>query len=137
MALLGPMVVVAEHSATALVEMLGKAGAFPIVDASWAEAPTRHRRNPAGRAAARGDRACRPIAAAVEAVLKKIETRGGPFMPVLALVDSDGDPAIADALPICARRTAEPAAGAPALGAARALPARHRIAPRERRRHRA
>ena len=39
MALLGPMVVVAEHSAAELVEVLRKAGAFPIVDASWAEAP--------------------------------------------------------------------------------------------------
>jgi GGDEF domain-containing protein len=99
MALLGPMVVVAEHSATALVEMLRKAGAFPIVDASWAEAPSAIAEiQPAALLLA--ETAQSPDARAVEAVLKKIETRGGPFMPVLALVDSDGDPALPDALPI-------------------------------------
>jgi hypothetical protein len=38
MALLGPVVVVAEHPATDTVEALGNAGAFPIVEASWADA---------------------------------------------------------------------------------------------------
>jgi hypothetical protein len=38
MALLGPVVVVAEHPATDMVEALGNAGAFPIVEASWADA---------------------------------------------------------------------------------------------------
>jgi hypothetical protein len=38
MALLGPVVVVAEHPAIDLVEALGNAGAFPIVEASWADA---------------------------------------------------------------------------------------------------
>ena len=39
MALLGPMVVVAEDSAADLLDMLGKAGAFPIVETGWADAP--------------------------------------------------------------------------------------------------
>ena len=39
MALLGPMVVVAESSAADLVDVLGKAGAFPIVETRWADAP--------------------------------------------------------------------------------------------------
>jgi len=39
MASLGPMVVVAEKPAAEAVEMLGKAGAFPIVEAKWADAP--------------------------------------------------------------------------------------------------
>ncbi len=39
MALLGPMVVVAENSAADLVDALGKAGAFPIVETRWADAP--------------------------------------------------------------------------------------------------
>ena len=34
------MVVVAESPATDLVEALGAAGAFPIVEANWADAPT-------------------------------------------------------------------------------------------------
>lgn len=38
MASLGPIVVVAEHPATDTVEALGAAGAFPIVEASWADA---------------------------------------------------------------------------------------------------
>src|SRR5438309_3621774 len=38
MALLGPIVVVAENSAAETVEALGNAGAFPIVEARWADA---------------------------------------------------------------------------------------------------
>jgi len=38
MALLGPIVVVAESPAAETVEALGNAGAFPIVEASWADA---------------------------------------------------------------------------------------------------
>jgi len=39
MASLGPMVVVADKPAAESVEMLGKAGAFPIIEARWADAP--------------------------------------------------------------------------------------------------
>ena len=39
MALLGPMVVVAENSAADLIDVLRKAGAFPIVETRWADAP--------------------------------------------------------------------------------------------------
>jgi GGDEF domain-containing protein len=38
MALLGPIVVVAENAAAETVEALGNAGAFPIVEATWADA---------------------------------------------------------------------------------------------------
>jgi hypothetical protein len=38
MALLGPIVVVAENPATDIVEALGNAGAFPIVEARWGDA---------------------------------------------------------------------------------------------------
>ena len=38
MASLGPIVVVAENPAAEAVEALGNAGAFPIVEASWADA---------------------------------------------------------------------------------------------------
>ncbi|MDO9410975.1 MAG: GGDEF domain-containing protein [Pseudolabrys sp.] len=40
MSLHGPLIVVAESPATALVAALGDAGAFPIVEAKWADAPT-------------------------------------------------------------------------------------------------
>ena len=39
MALIGPMVVVAESSAADLLDVLGKAGAFPVVETRWADAP--------------------------------------------------------------------------------------------------
>src|SRR6202140_1658035 len=38
MALLGPVVVVAEHPAADAVEALSNAGAFPVVEAGWADA---------------------------------------------------------------------------------------------------
>lgn len=40
MSLQGPLIVVAEQSVTGLVEALSAAGAFPIVEAKWADAPT-------------------------------------------------------------------------------------------------
>jgi hypothetical protein len=39
MSLQGPLIVVAEHPATDLVEALGANGAFPIVETAWADAP--------------------------------------------------------------------------------------------------
>ena len=39
MSLQGPLIVVAEQPATDLVEALSAAGAFPIVEAKWADAP--------------------------------------------------------------------------------------------------
>jgi hypothetical protein len=99
MALLGPMVVVAEQSAADLVEVLGKAGAFPIIDASWAEAPAAIAEiQPAALIIAEPG-AC-PDARTTQAVLRKIETRGGPFMPVLARVGQDGKTAIPSAIPV-------------------------------------
>jgi hypothetical protein len=99
MALLGPMVVVAETSAADLLDILGKAGAFPIVEARWADAP-----------AAIAE--IQPVALAVvapqsvpsprhlRAIQQCIETRGGPVMPIIALIEQDGAPSIAGALPI-------------------------------------
>ena len=40
MSLQGPLIVVAEHPATDLVEALGAAGAFPIIEAKWSDART-------------------------------------------------------------------------------------------------
>jgi hypothetical protein len=99
MAPLGPMVVVAEQSATELVDVLGKAGAFPIVDVKWADAPAAiDEIQPAALLIAEPWPA--PDARSVEAVLKKIEKRGGPFMPVLAAADQDCAVTIPGALPI-------------------------------------
>src|SRR5438876_6022985 len=99
MALLGPMVVVAESPAAELFDVLGKAGGFPIVETNWARAPAAVAEiQPAALVLAEPKPA--RDARLVDALIKKIETRGGPYMPVLARVDDDGEVAIPSALPI-------------------------------------
>src|SRR5437667_787282 len=98
-ALLGPMVVVAETPAAALLDVLGKAGGFPIVETNWARAPAAVAEiQPAALVLAEPKPA--PDARLVAALIKKIETRGGPYMPVLARVDDAAEVAIPSALPI-------------------------------------
>jgi hypothetical protein len=105
MAPLGPMVVVAERPAAELLDALGKAGAFPIVETNWARAPAAVGEIlPAAMVLA--DTAPPADGRLVEALIKKLAARGGPFMPLLARVDDDGAVAIPSALPIVA---AEPA----------------------------
>jgi GGDEF domain-containing protein len=100
------MVVVAEHAATELVDVLGKAGAFPIVDVKWADAPAAIAEiQPAALLLAEPWPA--PDARSVGAVIKKIKARGGPFMPVLAAADKDCEAAIPGALPIALDDTEE------------------------------
>jgi hypothetical protein len=99
MALLGPMVVVAENSAADLIDVLGKAGAFPIVETRWADAPAAIVEiQPVALAIA--DPQGTPSAAKLRAVNQCIETRGGPVMPVIALLEQDSASAIPGALPI-------------------------------------
>jgi hypothetical protein len=99
MALLGPMVVVAEHSAADVIDVLGKAGAFPIVETRWADAPAAIAEiQPVALAVA--DPKGTPTPAHLGAVTHSIDTRGGPVMPVIALLDNDGTPAIPHALAI-------------------------------------
>jgi GGDEF domain-containing protein len=93
------MVVVAETSAADVLDVLGKAGAFPIVETRWADAPAVIAEiQPVALAVA--DPHGTPSERHLRAVTQCIETRGGPVMPVIALVDKDTDPALADALPI-------------------------------------
>ena len=99
MAFLGPMVVVAEASAADLIDVLGAAGAFPIVEARWVDAPAAIAEiQPVAVAIA--DPRGRPSARHARALTQCIEARGGPIMPVVALVERGGAAAIADALPI-------------------------------------
>src|SRR5262245_62023888 len=99
MALLGPMVVVAETSAADVLDVLGKAGAFPIVETRWADAPAAIAEiQPVALAVA--DPHGTPSERHLRAVTHCIDGRGGPVMPVIALVDKDTNPALADALPI-------------------------------------
>src|ERR1700689_5661189 len=88
MALLGPMVVVTEHPAAEAVEVLGHAGAFPIVEASWADA----------RAAIDEIQPCAVLLAdpqpppnprLAQVLTSRIEAMG-LVMPVLARVEQNG-----------------------------------------------
>jgi GGDEF domain-containing protein len=99
MAMLGPMVVVAEAPVTDLVDILGRAGAFPIVETKFADAAAAVTEiQPAALLIA--DTAPAPTDRHLKTLLKTIENRGGPFMPVLARVDGPGMVAIPYALPI-------------------------------------
>jgi hypothetical protein len=106
MALLGPMVVVAEASAADVLDVLGKAGAFPIVETRWADAPAAIAEiQPVALAIA--DPQGKPPERHLRAVMHCIETRGGPVMPVIALVDRDTSPALPEALPIALDETTD------------------------------
>jgi hypothetical protein len=99
MAFMGPMVVVAETSAADLLEVLGAAGAFPIVETPWSDAPAAIAEiQPVALAIA--DPHGKPSARHSRALTQSIETRGGPIMPVIALIDGGGTPAFQGALPI-------------------------------------
>jgi len=100
------MVVVAETSAADLVNVLGEAGAFPIVEAPWADAPAAITEiQPVALAVA--DPNGKPSARYLRALTQCIETRGGPIMPVIALVEGDRAPVIDGALSIALDETTE------------------------------
>jgi GGDEF domain-containing protein len=93
------MVVVAESSAADLIDVLGKAGAYPIVETRWPDAPAAiGEMQPVALAIA--DPQGAPSPRHVGAVIQCIETRGGPVMPVIALMEANSAPAIPSALPI-------------------------------------
>jgi len=93
------MVVVAEASAADLIDVLGKAGAFPIVETPWADAPAAIAEiQPVALAIA--DPEGVPSPRHLRAVTQCIETRGGPVMPVIALTENESAPALPDALSI-------------------------------------
>jgi hypothetical protein len=95
------MVVVAEHSAADLLDALGKAGAFPIVETGWADAPAAIAEiQPAALVLGEADAA--PSPRLVRALTQCIETRRGPVMPVLARVNADSVLAVPFALSVAA-----------------------------------
>jgi hypothetical protein len=103
MATLGPVVVVAERRPAdlveALVEALGKAGAFPIIETGFADAAAAIEQiQPA--ALILTDAEPWPVGAAGAGLRKAVENNSGPFMPVLARVSHDGAPAAPHILPI-------------------------------------
>ena len=106
MALLGPMLVVAESSATDFIDVLGKAGAFPIAQTRWADVPAAiAETQPVALAVAEPQ--AKPSPRHVDAAIDCIETRGGPIMPVIARVDTSSTAAIPGALPIAMNESNE------------------------------
>ncbi|HZL30875.1 MAG TPA: GGDEF domain-containing protein [Pseudolabrys sp.] len=97
MSLQGPLIVVAETPATALVEALAAAGAFPIVEAKWADAPTAFVAvKPSAVVIAEPGP---PVSESSARMLcLQIATVNGPIVPTIALADGDRDAAIPLAL---------------------------------------
>jgi hypothetical protein len=98
MSLQGPLIVVADNPATGLVEALSAAGAFPIVEARWADAPTAFVAvKPAGVVIAEPGPPMSETSARM--LCLQIATADGPIVPTIALARGDLDPAIPVALP--------------------------------------
>ena len=108
MTLQGPFVVVADGQAADVVAALRAAGAFPIIESSWADAPsalTSVKPEAAVLAEPCADRAC---AAALDAALADHrENTSAAFMPVIACAGDDGETGIADALVIAGNAPGE------------------------------
>ncbi|MCK9919315.1 hypothetical protein MXD81_60310 [Microbacteriaceae bacterium K1510] len=98
MSLQGPLVVVAEVPAPDVVEALGAAGAFPIVEANWADAPTAFVSvKPAAVVIVEPGPA--PSEAAARMLCLQIATAQGPIVPTIALCHDSAEPAVPIALP--------------------------------------
>ncbi|MGH6728072.1 MAG: GGDEF domain-containing protein [Pseudolabrys sp.] len=99
MSLQGPMIVVAERPATDLVDALGAAGAFPIVEAKWADAPTAFVAvKPAAVVIA--EPGLPPSESAARTLCLQIATAKGIIVPVIARAYGDQEAALPLALPV-------------------------------------
>ena len=92
------MIVVAENPATALVEALSRAGAFPIIETTWADAPTAFI-SVKPTAVIIAEPGSPPSEAAARMLCLQIATANGPIVPVIARMHGDGEAAIPIALP--------------------------------------
>jgi hypothetical protein len=97
MSLQGPIVVVADTPSGELIEILGAAGAFPIVEATWADAPTAVVSvKPSAVLIAQPGRPSSDAGARM--LCLQIATATGPMVPVVACSGDDGVPPIPIAL---------------------------------------
>jgi len=98
MSLQGPLIVVAEKSAAALVETLSAAGAFPVVESKWADAAAAFLTvRPAAIVIAEPGPPASEASARMLSL--QIATFNGPMVPVIARVYADEDAALPIALP--------------------------------------
>lgn len=92
------MIVVAETPATELVEALGAAGAFPIIEAKWTDAPTAFVAvKPAAVVIA--EPGPPPSESSARMLCLQVATVNGPIVPTIARTLGDKDAAIPIALP--------------------------------------
>src|SRR6478752_6947675 len=98
MSLQGPLIVVAELPVPGLVEALSSAGAFPIVEAKWADAPAAFLTvKPSAVVIAEPGPPANEASARM--LCLQIATLNGPIVPVIARVRGDEDAAVPIALP--------------------------------------
>ncbi|HEX5506974.1 MAG TPA: hypothetical protein VFX37_00555, partial [Pseudolabrys sp.] len=98
MSLQGPMIVVAEKPAAEVVNALRSAGAFPIIEANWAGAPTAFVAvKPAAIVIAEPGPPSDETSA--QMLCRQIATAAGPVVPAIARVTGGQDIAIPIALP--------------------------------------
>jgi GGDEF domain-containing protein len=103
MSLQGPLIVVAEHPAKEVVEALSGAGAFPIVESTWSDAPTAFVAvKPAALVIAEPGEP--PSEAAARMLCLQVATCNGPIVPIVALTDAHGCQALPIALPASPER---------------------------------
>lgn len=98
MSLQGPLIVVAETPATELVQALSAAGAFPIVETKWADAPAAFV-TVKPSAVVIAEPGSPANVASARMLCLQIATVNGPIVPVIALVCGDDDAAVPIALP--------------------------------------
>jgi hypothetical protein len=98
MSLQGPIIVVAENPVTDLTQALSAAGAFPIVEAKWADAPTAFVAvKPAAVVIA--EPGAPKSEASARMLCLQIATASGAIVPAIALAQGDREAAIPVALP--------------------------------------
>ena len=98
MSLQGPLLVVAETPATELVQALSAAGAFPVVETTWADAPTAFASaKPA--AVVLAEPGLPPSESAARMLCLQIATAAAPVVPVIAATEAGREPALPTALP--------------------------------------
>jgi GGDEF domain-containing protein len=105
MSLQGPMVVVADNPAPDVVEALGEAGAFPVIESRWTDAPSAFLSvQPSAIVLAEPGPASDQKAA--DTLGLQIQTRNGPFIPLIGRTRSDIGMPIQGGLPIDADASA-------------------------------
>jgi hypothetical protein len=105
MALQGPFVVVADSPAPDVVEALRAAGAFPVIEASWADAPAAFA-TVEPEAVVLAEPCNDRVRGAVLAQALS-DQKAGPFTPVIARTREDAVPVVSDALVIAAHAPTE------------------------------